>query len=311
MEAAGKLAPEIYQAILDCLEDGVYLVDLDRKIAFWNRGAEQITGFRRQEVLGRSCEDQILVHCRRGGDLLSAAECPLLRTLADGKIRSLDLFLRHRDGHCIPVRMRTAPVHDATGKLVGAAEIFEHSSQASGRQSRGYQLGVHGCLDALTGAAGSAYARTYLAEQLAEFETYELPLAVLRADIDGLGQVNRSRGREAGNAVLRMVARTLADSLSDNGLVARLEEDEFLVILTNYGGETLQDLAERSRVAVSLSAVPWWGDQFSVEVSIGAAAAEHGDTVEALLARAGEMLARSKAQGGHRVTLSGKPAAGI
>jgi len=311
MEAAGKLAPEIYQAILDCLEDGVYLVGLDHKIAFWNRGAEQITGFQRQDVLGRSCEDQILVYCRCGGDLLRATECPLLRTLADGKIRSLDLFLRHRDGHCIPVWARTAPVHDAAGKLVGAAEIFEHKSQAAGRCSRGYQLSVHGCLDALTGAAGSAYARTYLAEQLAEFEIYELPLAVLRVDIDGLGEVNRSRGREAGNAVLRMVARTLSDSLSDDGLVARLEGDEFLVILTNCGAETLQERAERTRGGGSLAGVPWGGDQVSVRVSIGGAPAEHGDTVEALLARAGEMLARSKAQGGNRVTLSGKPARGI
>jgi len=303
MEQVGKLTPEIYQAILDCLEDGVYLINRDCKIAFWNRGAEEMTGFQRQEVLGRSCGDQLLEHSRRDGTPLSGDECPLTRTLRDGKTRTLKLFLRHRDGHCFPVHTRTTPLHNTDGELIGAAEVFEHSSNEAGRQSRSYQLGTHGYLDALTGAAERSYATTYLAEQLSEFEAYQLPLSVLRVDVDGLRDVNRSRGREAGNAVLRLVARTLSESLAHGDLLARMDEDEFLVVLTSCSGEALRDLAERTRLVVSLSAISWWGDRLSVTVSIGGAAARKGDTSDSLLTRAGELLVASKANGGNRVTL--------
>ncbi len=303
MEQVGRLTPEIYQAILDCLEDGVYLINRDRKIVFWNRGAEEITGFKRHEVLGRSCEDQFLAHSRRDGTALSGDECPLMRTLHDGKTRALKLFLRHRDGHCIPVHTRTTPLHDADEELIGAAEIFEHSSNEAGRPSRSYQLSAHGCLDTLTGAAERSYANTYLAEQLSEFQAYDLPLSVLRVDVDGLREVNRSRGREAGNAVLRLVARTLSESLAHGDLLARMDEDEFLVVLTSCSGEALRDLAERTRLVVSLSAISWWGDKLSVTVSIGGVPAQKDDTVDSLLTRAGKMLQASKASGGNRVSL--------
>jgi len=109
MELVGKLSPEIYQAILDCLEDGVYLIDRDDGISFWNRGTEEITGFARQEVLGRSCEDHILLHSRRDGTALCGSQCPLPRTILDGKTRNLELFLRHRDGHCVPYARELLP----------------------------------------------------------------------------------------------------------------------------------------------------------------------------------------------------------
>ncbi len=302
-ELAGRLSPEIYQAILDCLQDGVCLVDRERRIVFWNRGAEQITGFQRQEVLGRSCTKQIFSHSTSDGTALCGPACPLERTIHDGKTRNLELFLRHREGHCIPVSTRTAAIHTASGELIGVAEVFERSSNAACRQSRSYELNTPGCLDALTGAADRAYASTYLAQQISEFEAYGLPLSVLRVDIDGLREVNHSRGREAGNAVLRLLARTLAESLAHDDLLARLDKDEFLVIFTSCSGEALLDLAERTRLVVSLSAISWWGDQLSVTVSIGGATARRGDTVDTLLARAGDSLAVSKSSGGNRVTL--------
>ncbi|MCE5306240.1 MAG: sensor domain-containing diguanylate cyclase [Acidobacteriales bacterium] len=303
-ELSGWQSPEIYEAILDCLEDGVYLVDRENRIVFWNRGAERITGFQRHEVLGRSCTKQILSHSRLDGTPLCGPACPLMRTLHDGQTRNLDLFLRHRDGHCIPVRTRTAAIHTASGEWIGVAEVFARNSEAADHQG-GRTCGVSapGCLDALTGAADRAYASTYLAQQISEFEAYGLPLSVLRVDIDGLREVNHSRGREAGNAVLRLLARTLAESLAHDDLLARLDKDEFLVILTSCSGEALLDLAERTRLVVSLSAISWWGDQLSVTVSIGGATARRGDTVDTLLARAGDSLAVSKSSGGNRVTL--------
>jgi len=56
--------------ILDSIFDGVYLVDKGRRIIFWNRGAEIITGYQAEEVRGRRCAEDILNHIDENGNLL-------------------------------------------------------------------------------------------------------------------------------------------------------------------------------------------------------------------------------------------------
>jgi PAS domain S-box-containing protein len=53
--------PEIYQSVLENLETGVYIVDRNRRICFWNDGAEQITGYLRQDVVGHFLRDHLLI----------------------------------------------------------------------------------------------------------------------------------------------------------------------------------------------------------------------------------------------------------
>ena len=54
--------PRVFETAVDSLDVGVYLVDCHRKIVYWNRGAERISGYLRQDVTGRFCRDDILVH---------------------------------------------------------------------------------------------------------------------------------------------------------------------------------------------------------------------------------------------------------
>ena len=50
------------EKIMDCLNDGVYVCDLNRRIVFWSKSAERITGWRSEDVLGRACLEDILNH---------------------------------------------------------------------------------------------------------------------------------------------------------------------------------------------------------------------------------------------------------
>ncbi len=74
----------LYHAILDNLYDGVYFVDRERKITYWNKGAERITGYSAGEVIGIRCSDNILMHVDTRGTLLCKDLCPLAATLLDG-----------------------------------------------------------------------------------------------------------------------------------------------------------------------------------------------------------------------------------
>jgi PAS domain S-box-containing protein len=56
----GMAETEFFRTILETLHTGVYVIDRDAKIVFWNDGAERVTGYLRQDVIGRICDDNFL-----------------------------------------------------------------------------------------------------------------------------------------------------------------------------------------------------------------------------------------------------------
>jgi len=111
-----------YRKILDNLYDGVYFVDPERRITYWNKGAERISGFSAVQVKGKCCAENILVHVDDLGNELCKGDCPLAQTLKDGQTREADVYLHHADGHRIPVKIRVAPIIE-NGKVAGATEV--------------------------------------------------------------------------------------------------------------------------------------------------------------------------------------------
>ena len=97
---------QFYQGLLDQISDGVYFVTLDRRITYWNGGAERITGYAADEVLGRSCSEGILRHVDDAGRQLCLDGCPLAAVMKDGKPREAHVYLHHKDGHRVPVTVR-------------------------------------------------------------------------------------------------------------------------------------------------------------------------------------------------------------
>src|SRR4051794_35735697 len=90
---------EIYRSVLEGLQVGVYIVDRDRRLVFWNRGAEQITGHLRQEIMGRHCREHILLNCGAPGTpLCQSAICPLNKTIREGKAQKATFLFSTRTG---------------------------------------------------------------------------------------------------------------------------------------------------------------------------------------------------------------------
>jgi PAS domain S-box-containing protein len=118
-------------AVLDALSDGVYVTDCERKILFWNQAAQKITGWKRDEVVGRSCWDDVLVHIDKDGHRLCGHEfCPLHRSIVTGKRSqgSLTVFAQTRSGERVPVEVTVAPIRDAAGRIIGGIETFRDLS---------------------------------------------------------------------------------------------------------------------------------------------------------------------------------------
>ncbi len=106
------------EAILDAMNVGVYVCDRNRKIIYWSKKAEAITGWRPEDVLGHSCRDNILNHIDKDGRPLCGEEsCPLYRAMVTGVEASVPIivFARGKNGRRIPMRVDVAPLRNPAG----------------------------------------------------------------------------------------------------------------------------------------------------------------------------------------------------
>jgi PAS domain S-box-containing protein len=99
-----RIDTELLKEILDCVDDGVCLLDRDNRVLYWNHGAERITGYLAQEVFGRPFREDLAL-CRDREGTVPEGACPLITIKQDGKPRECMIYVRHRDGHRIPVRI--------------------------------------------------------------------------------------------------------------------------------------------------------------------------------------------------------------
>ena len=103
--------------VLNSIFDGIYVVDRDRKIIFWNRGAEEITGYSAEEVMGKRCSDDILNHIDENGVLLCRNSCPLVETLNTGQDIRAKVYPFHKNGRRFPVQTHIGPIRNDKGEI--------------------------------------------------------------------------------------------------------------------------------------------------------------------------------------------------
>lgn len=290
--------------MLDRLDDGVYIMDRDRRILYWSTGAERITGYSAAEVLGRRCADNLLRHVDERGRQLCVEGCPLAAVMADGRPRSADVFLHHKDGHRVPVHVHGGPIRSWQGEIIGAFETFWETTSRSADLERIRQLEQLAFLDPLTGVANRRYIESAMATRFAELKGLGTGFGAILADVDHFKRFNDTYGHAAGDRVLRMVASTLSSNCRPFDVVGRWGGEEFLVLATHAGADQIGMLAERLRALVAESNLTADGNVLRVTISLGATTARPDDDAATLLHRADELLYRSKSDGRNRVTFA-------
>lgn len=92
------------EEILDSLGEGVFTVDKNFRITFFNQAAERITGFRKEEVIGKFCKHVLKSH-------LCVENCPIAAVLEKKEnLFDIDSTIRHRNGHQRPIRLNAAVI---------------------------------------------------------------------------------------------------------------------------------------------------------------------------------------------------------
>lgn len=120
------------QNIIDSVNEGLYVTGKDRKIIYWNKSAERITGWSREDALGKGCFDDFLSHIDKDGRELCGEEfCPLHRAMQTGKGSTVPVivFANSKSGKRVPMRVSVAPIYNGQGEVVGGVETFHDLSQ--------------------------------------------------------------------------------------------------------------------------------------------------------------------------------------
>lgn len=288
--------------MLSLLDEGAYLVNPERRIIFWNRAAETITGYPANIVVGMRCADNILRHVTPGGQELCLHGCPLAGSMADGKVREAEVYLHHKTGKRVPVVVRASPLLDRAGAVIGAVEIFADRSDRFAAMKDLERLRAEVLTDPQTRIGNRRYFDLIADSRFKEMERYSRPLGIIMADIDHFKLVNDTYGHPAGDRVLSMVAGTLQHGVRPLDSVVRWGGEEFVLLCPNVTPAPLAEIAERVRMLVERS---WLdledGRRVSVTISLGAAMVVKGDSVESAVGRADALMYRAKEGGRNRV----------
>ncbi len=292
------------QRMLDALKEGAYFVDRERRITYWNKAAERLTGFRSQEVVGHRCSEDILVHVGCQGKNLCREGCPLLATMEDTFPREAEVFFHHRRGHRVPVSVRTTPLEDDEGNVVGGIELFAEITPEENLREKMAELERRSLLDHLTRVPNRSYLDLELAALFTLWKKSGVPFGVLFFDIDHFKRFNDNHGHDIGDMLLETTAKTLVSAVRPFDVIGRWGGEEFIGLFPNVEKETLAPIGERLRSAVEATWIEADGQRLSVTVSIGGTSSVEGDSsAAALVKRADTMMYRSKQDGRNRVTV--------
>lgn len=293
-----------YARIIDSLHDGLYFVDTQRVITYWNKAAEKISGFTAAEVIGKSCADKILTHVDGEGRSLCGGLCPLAATIADGESREAEVYLHHKDGHRVPVLVRVSILKDPLGNVIGGIELFTDISNFHSNTLRVKELEKLALLDNLTELANRNYIDRELQARFEEYKRLKVPFGILFIDIDYFKRVNDTYGHDVGDEVLRVVAQTFVANSRPFDLYGRWGGEEFLGIIRNINKEDLKNLGNRLRMLIEHSYIIHDGEKLQVTVSIGATVVGESDSIDSVIKRADGLLYESKRQGRNRLTIA-------
>jgi PAS domain S-box-containing protein len=114
----------IGKTLMNHLFEGICVVDNNKNIKYWNRGAENITGYKSEELIHQFCDDTIVCYKNENSQTLNELTCPLSKVIENPCFIDERNYILHKNGHKIPVRIQVIPIINSEGEVIGAIEFF-------------------------------------------------------------------------------------------------------------------------------------------------------------------------------------------
>lgn len=289
-----------YKQMLDNLSEAVYCVDNERRILYWNKAAQRLTGYSEKETLGCQCADGPLQHVDTQNLPMCEKNCPLAMCIDTGQAQEALVFVAHKDGRRIPVTVKTNAVYDSSGAVCGAVEMFADASELLQMKELNIELRRQTHLDYLTGVPNKQAFFDFMEREWFRFKRYNTPFSLLALNVDYFNHLNEVYGRSKGEKVLRWLVTRLRSSLRRADILGRIDGDKFMILLSFSSRKSTMKVAHMILDVVRNE--PCLDLPMAMTVSVGAVTIEENETVESLTCRVEKALARSKEMGRNQVT---------
>ncbi len=282
------------EVTLNSIGDAVVCTDALGRTTFLNIVAERLTGWPREEAIGRPVTDILRL---LEGKSRTPIEDPLQLAILGDKPIYLppNVVLVHRDGSHIPIEDTVAPIHDRTGQVTGAVIVFRDVTAA---RVMALQLAYSANHDALTGLPNRLLLLDRIGQAIGMAARHGKRLAILFLDLDRFKHINDSLGHSIGDRLLVSIAERLAQSIRDTDTVSRQGGDEFVLLLSEVGGiERLALTAKRILKAVaSVHAIDQHGLRITTSIGISVYP-DDGLDAETLIKNADTAMYQAKEHG--------------
>ena len=226
-----KLADDhlrLISGVFDHAEEGILITDKDGVILEANPACSRITGYGREEMLGRN--PRILHSGRQDRHFYET----MWHEVTTNGYWSGEVWNKRKNGEIYPERLTLSAVKNEEGQITRYIALFSDISDIKSHQQQLERLAHH---DTLTGLPNRTLLNDRFEMALAQVRRSGAKLAVCFMDLDGFKPVNDNFGHEAGDMLLVEVAQRMLSISRSTDTVARLGGDEFVLIFTDISGK--------------------------------------------------------------------------
>lgn len=273
--------------------EGILITDAHLQVLEVNQGFVQISGYQRDEILGR---DPKVLRAKRRDDEKDYLE--IARIVKEKGQWAGEVWGRHKNGKTLPLWLSASVIEDEDGEVINYVAVFTDITQ---RKQAEQQLQFLANNDALTGLPNRVLLQERIINALNRAKrSIKYPhIAILFIDIDRFKVVNDTLGHSAGDLLLQEVAKRLVACLRNTDTVARQGGDEFVVLLEQFSdAQTLSVVARKIMDALAKPPVFLPDNEVFISVSIGISVSPHdGNDLHSLMKNADAAMYRVKEQG--------------
>jgi diguanylate cyclase (GGDEF)-like protein/hemerythrin-like metal-binding protein/PAS domain S-box-containing protein len=271
--------------------EGIFITDANNKIIEVNNTFTLITGYKREEVLGKN------PRFLRSGKQDPEFYAEMWKSLAEKDYWSGEIWNRRKNGEEYAEMLTISAILDDTGKIRNYVALFSDITMVKEHQS---QLEHIAHYDVLTDLPNRVLLADRLSQALLNSQRNNVAVAVAFIDIDGFKEINDTHGHNMGDDLLVALSMRMQHALREGDTLARVGGDEFLVILVGLKNpEDCNPVLERLLLAAS-EPVMIDGLSIRVSASIGLSISVPDGSID------GDQLIRQADQAMYQAKQSGK-----
>lgn len=302
----------LQSSALNVAVNAVVISDVRGYCIWVNRAFSDITGYLPEEVVGKSLS--ILKSGVQGDDYYKN----LWQTITSGKIWVGEIVNKHKSGRLYWEEMTIAPVYNEKHELTNYIAIkqditlrkkmeAESNAQMQEILTLQRQLREQAIRDPLTGLYNRRVLEEALEREVSNAQRDDRGFCIAMIDLDNFKNINDRFGHQAGDLVLKSLAKILDANTRRGDITCRYGGEEFSVLMPNASLEGAQRRAQQWRKAFQLQHQIFNGQDVQITLSIGVAHyPDHGADGHSVLDAADKAMYRSKQKGKNQVNVFGQ-----